>query len=46
MNQKRRDEKMELPILADGGSIVAGLDIFFALFGDKTGRPHGERKQE
>ena len=46
MNQNRLDERMALPIPMAGGSVVAGLDIFFAFLGDKAGGPHGEREQE
>jgi hypothetical protein len=45
-NQNRLDERMALPIPTAGGSVVAGLDIFFAFLGDKAGGPHGEREQE
>ena len=45
-NQNRLDERMALPIATAGGSVVAGLDIFFAFLGDKAGGPHSERDQE
>jgi hypothetical protein len=37
---------MALPLPNAGGLVVAGLDIFFALLGDKAGGPHGECEQE
>jgi hypothetical protein len=43
-NQNRLDERMALPTPTVGGSVVAGLDIFFAFLGDQTGRPHCKHK--
>jgi len=37
---------MALTIPTAEGSVVVGLDIFFAFLGDKAGGPHGEHQQE
>src|SRR5665213_4295654 len=45
-SQNRRDERMAWPMPNAGGSVMAGLDIFFPLIGDQASGPHGEREQE
>jgi hypothetical protein len=44
MNQNRRDERMALTTPTADGSVVVGLDIFFAFLGDQTGGPHCKHK--
>ena len=45
-SQKHRDERIVLAVADTGDSAVAGLDIFFAPFGDQTGWTHRECEQE